>query len=103
MPCTQAHTSHRPHAIHVRGGTDWNAAFMTEAFPVVFLGVSVTKWHPNRCVITWHLIPRGRDESILVEKSNTPRGRFVTVFFVERRRPSSSSPIIPMFHQFGLA
>jgi hypothetical protein len=103
MPCTQAHSSHRPHAVHVRGGTDWNAAFMTEAFPVVFLSVSVTKWHPNRCVITWHLIPRGRDESILVEKSNTPRGRFVTVFFVERSRPSSSSPIIPMFHQFGLA
>ena len=76
---------------------------MTQAFPVVFLSVRVTKWHPNRCVITWHLIPRGRDESILVEKSNTPRGRFVTVFFVERRRPSSSSPIVPMFHQFGLA
>ena len=103
MSCAQAHSSHRPHAIHVRGGTDRNAAFVTQAFPVVFLSVCVTKWHPNRCVITWHLIPRGRDESILVEKSNTPRGRFVTVFLVERRRPSGPSPVIPMFNHLGLA
>jgi len=103
MPCAQAHSSHRPHAIHVRGGTGRNAAFVTQAFPVVFLRMRVTQWHPNRCVVARHLIPRGRNESIFVEKGDTPRGRFVTVFLVERRRPSSSSPIIPMFYHLGLA
>ena len=102
MPCAQAHSPHRPHAIHVRSSTGRDATFVAQAFPVVFLRMRVTQWHPNRCVVARHLIPRGRDESIFVEKSDTPRGRFVTVFLVERRRPSRSSPIIPMLYQFGL-
>ena len=103
MLCTQAHTSHRPHAIHVRGGTDRDAAFMDEANPVVLLGVVVTERHPNRGIITRHLIPRSRDESVLVEESHAPRGRFIAIVIMERGRPSRSSPIIPVFHQFGLA
>jgi hypothetical protein len=76
---------------------------VTQAFPVVFLRMRVAQWHPNRCVVPRHLIPRGRNERIFMEKSDTPRGRFVTVFLVERRRPSGSSPIIPMFNHLGLA
>jgi hypothetical protein len=103
MPCTQAQTSHRPHTVHVRSGTNRDAAFINEATPVVLLGVIITQRHPNRGILTRHLIPGSRDESVLVKKSHAPRGRFIAIVIMERSRPSRSSPIIPVFHQFGLA
>ena len=103
MPCTQAQTSHRPYTIHVRSGTNRDAAFMDEAIPIVVLGVVITQRHPNRGILTRHLIPGSRDEGVLVKKSHAPSGRFVTIVVVEGSRSSCSSLIIPVFHQFGLA
>ena len=75
---------------------------MNEAIPVVLLGVVVTERHPDRGILTRHLIPSSRDESVLVEESHAPRGRFIAIVIMERSRPSRSSPIIPMLYQFGL-
>jgi hypothetical protein len=103
VPCTQAQTSHRPHTIHVRSGTNRDAAFINEATPVVLLGVIITQRHPDWGILPRHLVPGGRDKSVLVKKRHAPGGRLVAIVVVEGGRPSCSSLTIPVFHQFGLA
>ena len=103
MPCTQAQTSHRPHTVHVRSGTNRDAAFINEATPVVLLGVIITQRHPDWGILPRHLVPGGRDKSVLVKESHAAGGGLITIIVVEGNRASCCSLFIPVFNQFGLA